>query len=143
MTDLADNDVVIVEAARAPLGRRNGGLATVHPVDLLAAVPSLIYGLWGLVFLQPHLLGVSKWLSTHVSFIPIFKTTTPDFKASSFVAGVVVALVIVVDALATPLPEAESFPAPTPPMVSFSAVDVWPLLTTPSAHGVPIVTFDV
>jgi phosphate transport system permease protein len=64
-------------------------------VDLLAAVPSLIYGLWGLVFLQPHLLGVSKWLSTHVSFIPIFKTTTPDFKASSFVAGVVVALMIV------------------------------------------------
>ncbi len=38
MTDLADNDVVIVEAVRAPLGRRNGGLATVHPVDLLAAV---------------------------------------------------------------------------------------------------------
>jgi phosphate transport system permease protein len=64
-------------------------------VDLLAAVPSLIYGLWGLVFLQPHLLGVSKWLSTHLSFIPIFKTTTPDFKASSFVAGVVVALMIV------------------------------------------------
>jgi phosphate transport system permease protein len=64
-------------------------------VDLLAAVPSLIYGLWGLVFLQPHLLGVSKWLSTHLSFIPIFKTTTTDFKASSFVAGVVVALMIV------------------------------------------------
>jgi acetyl-CoA C-acetyltransferase len=38
MIDLADNDVVIVEAARAPLGRRGGGLATVHPVDLLAAV---------------------------------------------------------------------------------------------------------
>jgi acetyl-CoA C-acetyltransferase len=30
-------DVVIVEAARTPLGRRNGGLATVHPADLLAA----------------------------------------------------------------------------------------------------------
>ena len=35
---LADNDVVIVEAVRSPLGRRNGGLATVHPVDLLGAV---------------------------------------------------------------------------------------------------------
>ena len=32
---LADNDVVIVEAVRSPLGRRNGGLATVHPADLL------------------------------------------------------------------------------------------------------------
>ncbi len=32
------NDVVIVEAVRSPLGRRNGGLATVHPADLLATV---------------------------------------------------------------------------------------------------------
>jgi acetyl-CoA C-acetyltransferase len=34
----ADRDVVVVEAVRSPLGRRNGGLATMHPVDLLAAV---------------------------------------------------------------------------------------------------------
>jgi acetyl-CoA C-acetyltransferase len=38
MRPLADTDVVILEAARSPLGRRNGGLATVHPADLLAAV---------------------------------------------------------------------------------------------------------
>ena len=38
MPDLADNDVVIVEAVRSPLGRRNGGLATVHPADLLGTV---------------------------------------------------------------------------------------------------------
>ncbi len=38
MTPLADTDVVIVEAARSPLGRRNGGLSTVHPVELLATV---------------------------------------------------------------------------------------------------------
>jgi acetyl-CoA C-acetyltransferase len=31
-------DVVIVEAVRAPIGRRNGGLSTLHPADLLAAV---------------------------------------------------------------------------------------------------------
>ena len=35
---LADTDVVIVEAVRSPLGRRNGGLSTVHPADLLGAV---------------------------------------------------------------------------------------------------------
>jgi len=64
-------------------------------VDLLAAVPSLIYGLWGLLFLQPHLLGVAKWLTTHLAFIPIFQTSAPQFKASSFIAGVVVALMIV------------------------------------------------
>src|SRR3954447_23359216 len=38
VAQLADNDVVIVEAVRSPLGRRNGGLAEVHPSDLLAAV---------------------------------------------------------------------------------------------------------
>lgn len=32
------SDVVIVEAVRSPMGRRNGGLATMHPADLLAAV---------------------------------------------------------------------------------------------------------
>jgi acetyl-CoA C-acetyltransferase len=30
--------VVIVDAARSPIGKRNGGLATLHPTDLLAAV---------------------------------------------------------------------------------------------------------
>jgi acetyl-CoA C-acetyltransferase len=34
----SDTDVVIVEAVRSPLGRRNGGLSTVHPADLLGAV---------------------------------------------------------------------------------------------------------
>jgi acetyl-CoA C-acetyltransferase len=38
VTDLADNDVVIVEAVRSPLGKRNGGLAETHPADLLATV---------------------------------------------------------------------------------------------------------
>ena len=38
MAPLADNDVVIVEAVRSPLGRRNGALAGVHPADLLAGV---------------------------------------------------------------------------------------------------------
>jgi acetyl-CoA C-acetyltransferase len=32
------SDVVIIEAVRSPIGRRNGGLSTVHPVDLLAEV---------------------------------------------------------------------------------------------------------
>ena len=38
MRPLADSDVVIVSAVRSPLGRRNGGLSTVHPADLLGAV---------------------------------------------------------------------------------------------------------
>ena len=38
MPELSDHDVVIVEAVRAPLGRRNGALSTVHPADLLGLV---------------------------------------------------------------------------------------------------------
>ena len=37
------SDVVIVEAVRSPIGRRNGGLATVHPVDLLAEVQKELF----------------------------------------------------------------------------------------------------
>jgi acetyl-CoA C-acetyltransferase len=36
--ELSDTDIVIVEAVRSPLGKRNGGLATVHPADLLGLV---------------------------------------------------------------------------------------------------------
>jgi len=35
---LADSDVVVISAVRTPLGRRNGGLSTVHPADLLGTV---------------------------------------------------------------------------------------------------------
>ncbi|HEX2701347.1 MAG TPA: phosphate ABC transporter permease subunit PstC [Acidimicrobiales bacterium] len=63
-------------------------------VDLLAAVPSLVYGLWGRFFLQPRLIGVSRWLGTHLAFVPVFKTSRPDYAASTFIAGVVVSLMI-------------------------------------------------
>ena len=38
VASLADNDVVVVSAVRSPLGRRNGGLATMHPADLLGTL---------------------------------------------------------------------------------------------------------
>lgn len=63
-------------------------------VDLLAAVPSLIYGLWGFFFLQPRLAGLSRWLSDHLNFIPIFRVDRPVFASSAFVTGVVVALMV-------------------------------------------------
>jgi phosphate transport system permease protein len=63
-------------------------------IDLLAAVPSLIYGLWGRYYLQPRLLNVSKWLTHHLGFIPIFQTTSPNLANSTFIAGVVVSLMV-------------------------------------------------
>ena len=63
-------------------------------LDLLAAVPSLIYGLWGLYYLQPHLQGTSRWLTDHLGFIPLFHTSRPVFGSSMFIAGVVVGLMV-------------------------------------------------
>jgi acetyl-CoA C-acetyltransferase len=42
VTPISDTDVVVVEAARSPLGRRNGALSTMHPADLLAAVQKAV-----------------------------------------------------------------------------------------------------
>ncbi len=63
-------------------------------LDLLAAIPSLIYGMWGLYYLQPHLEGTSRWLTDHLGFIPFFSTDRRVFGSSMFVAGIVVALMI-------------------------------------------------
>jgi phosphate transport system permease protein len=63
-------------------------------IDLLAAVPSLIYGMWGLYWLQPRLAGTSRWLTDHLGFIPIFDTSRPVFGSSMFVAWLVVAVMI-------------------------------------------------
>ena len=65
-------------------------------VDLMAAVPSVIYGLWGFFVLQPHMTGISKWLSVHLSWIPIFQVPpgTVVFTSSYFIAGTLVAIMI-------------------------------------------------
>lgn len=70
-------------------------------IDLLAAIPSLIYGLWGLFYLQPRLITVGKWMGDNMSWIPLFKASGPaphpvgQFAASTFVAGVVVSLMVI------------------------------------------------
>lgn len=54
MTQLQDTDVVIVEAVRSPLGKRNGGLSTMHPADLLGAVQTEVVARAGI---DPATLG--------------------------------------------------------------------------------------
>jgi phosphate transport system permease protein len=64
-------------------------------IDLLAALPSLIFGMWGLFLLKRHLVPVSRFLSHHLSVLPFLKLDSSDaLVGSSFVAGVVVALMI-------------------------------------------------
>ena len=62
-------------------------------VDLLAAVPSVVYGLWALVYLVPNMRDVSKWLHDYLGFIPIFGSDGLYGK-SLLVAGVVLAVMI-------------------------------------------------
>ncbi len=64
-------------------------------IDLMAAIPSLIFGLWGLYYLQPRLNGVTHFLADNLGFIPIFKTTVPFYGNSLFVVGIVLALMII------------------------------------------------
>jgi phosphate transport system permease protein len=68
-------------------------------VDLLAALPSLIYGLWGLFFLQPRLVHIADWLAVHLGFIPIFKVHNAEalssVTSSTFIVGVVVSLMVI------------------------------------------------
>ncbi len=74
--------------------RLRGFLVSV--IDLLAAVPSLIFGLWGLVFLQPRLQGLAQWLNDYAGGIPIFKATLRGIYGSSiFVAGIILAVMII------------------------------------------------
>jgi phosphate transport system permease protein len=62
-------------------------------VDLLAAVPSIIFGLWGLTILGPFLAPGAEWLIGKLGWIPLFSRSV-DPKGSVFVASVVLAIMI-------------------------------------------------
>lgn len=68
-------------------------------IDVMAAIPSIVYGLWGFFFLQPRIIGFSAWLANHLGFIPFFKVRTGNFASSytssAFIAGVVVSLMVI------------------------------------------------
>ena len=85
----------------APIKLRS---AFVAMVDLMAAVPSVVYGLWGAYFFQVHVVGLSRWISRWFGWIPFFKVSGADgsgavpdltvFTASTFIAGIVVAMMV-------------------------------------------------
>lgn len=43
-------------------------------VELLASIPSVVYGLWGIFVLIPALKPVGGWLNEHIDWLPIFST---------------------------------------------------------------------
>jgi phosphate transport system permease protein len=65
-------------------------------IDLLAALPSLLFGMWGLYALKDHLVPVSRFLSDHLSVLPFLRLGDGDqLVGSSFIAGVVVTIMII------------------------------------------------
>jgi phosphate ABC transporter permease protein PstC len=62
-------------------------------VDLLAAVPSVIYGLWGVFVLAPKLLPAEKWFASTFSFIPWIGGGTVQLY-NYFIAGLILAIMI-------------------------------------------------
>jgi phosphate transport system permease protein len=50
-------------------------------MDLLAAIPSLLFGIWGFLFLQGQIVPLSRWLTTYLGWI--------------FIAGIVVSLMVI------------------------------------------------
>jgi phosphate transport system permease protein len=72
----------------------------VSMVDLMAAVPSIIWGLWGFFLVMPHAAALAHWLQLHLGWIPIFKVGADPhaavldqsrYIASAFCAGIAVA----------------------------------------------------
>ena len=63
-------------------------------VDLLAAVPSIIFGLWGLYFFMPQIVPFSQWLATYFGWIPIFENSQDLYTKSILIAGLVLAIMV-------------------------------------------------
>jgi phosphate transport system permease protein len=75
-------------------------------VDLMAAVPSIIWGLWGYFLIMPHAAGLAVWLDANVGWVPIFDVhnadphaalrdaTIANYSFSMFCAGIAVAMMV-------------------------------------------------
>ncbi len=63
-------------------------------VDVMAAIPSIVYGLWGFFVLMPHAEYWAKLIHKYLGFIPIFDMPAPVFTRSPFIAGLVLAIMI-------------------------------------------------
>lgn len=63
-------------------------------VELLAAIPSVVYGVWGLFVMAPWLRNmVQPWLSEHLGFLPFFQG--PGFGVGILAAGLILAIMVV------------------------------------------------
>jgi len=61
-------------------------------VELLAAIPSVVYGFWGIFVLIPRLQPLSVWINNHFGWIPLF--ATPPLGPGLCPAGIILAIMI-------------------------------------------------
>jgi phosphate transport system permease protein len=72
-------------------------------IDLMAAIPSIVWGLWGFFLIQPKAINIAHWLHTHLGWVPFFHVDTDTdaavwaqsrYAASAFIAGIAVAMMV-------------------------------------------------
>ena len=73
-------------------------------IDLMAAVPSIVYGLWGFFLIMPYAAELALWLQQHLGWIPIFDVENTDpnaavwdttrYVSSAFCAGIAVSMMV-------------------------------------------------
>lgn len=63
-------------------------------VDVLAAVPSVVYGLWGLMVLAPIMAKLYAWLGTHLGWFPLFAGQPSASGRTIFTAAVVLSIMV-------------------------------------------------
>ena len=64
-------------------------------IDVMAAIPSIVFGLWGFFVLMPHAEYWAKLIHKYLGFIPIFDMPANAFSRSPFIAGLVLAIMII------------------------------------------------
>ena len=64
-------------------------------IDMMAAFPSILFGIWGFLVLMPSVEYWAKLIHRYLGWIPLFDLQVPVYTRSPFVAGVVLAIMII------------------------------------------------
>ena len=69
--------------------------ALVTVIDLMASFPSILFGMWGYFVLMPSAEYWAKLINKYLGWIPVFDVQAPLFERSPFIAGLVLATMII------------------------------------------------
>jgi phosphate transport system permease protein len=76
-------------------------------VDLMAAVPSIVYAIWGVFAIEPHAIFVAHWFNQYLGWFPFFHVRLPgssadaavfpqhQYAASAFIAALIVSMMVI------------------------------------------------